>query len=175
MKLGGVFLCECLHQRLHRKIRNWLFCWWSSLKGNWFFSSLYNSLTLYGGVCSSRVENKRSVSLKDGGSCKRMRACLCSDNRYIIVWLRVYIRKYKRNHLLSILCEFQYSGASKVGWEAQLRGNFMYWTQQGDCKTERQRHTHWNVQFLCAQTQTHYIFWAFSNIKTRITKSSDRY
>lgn len=156
-EIGWRVFCECLHQRLHREIWNWLFCWWSSLKSNWFLCLsvthlLYMTVCLC--VCLSCVENKRTVLLKDRGCCKWMRECLCSNNRYITVWLQVDVRKYKWNHLLSILREFQYSGASKVGWEAQLRGNFMYWTQQGDCKTERQGYTLEHAVFMYTRPHT---------------------
>lgn len=156
MKLDDMFFCECLHQRLHRGIWNWLFCWWSSLKSNWFLCLSVTRL-LYTIVCVCPVWKIKEPScwkMEDlANGCENV-----SNNRYIIVWLQVDVRKYKWNHLLSILREFQYSGASKVGWESQLRGNFMYWTQQGDCKTDRHRDTLSNIQFLCAHIHTHTTF-----------------
>lgn len=162
MKLVCSLCCECLHQG---ETSNWLNLLMEFSQKQLIFVSLCNWVTIYDCVRLSCVENKRTVLSKHWGSHKWMRECLCSYNRYIVLWLWVHAQKHKWNRLLSILDEFHYSGACEMGWEVQLRGNFMYWTQRGDHKT----HTHTHIVSIGVDKKTIF-FCLFSKIKMSCTK-----
>lgn len=98
-------------------------------------------------LCVSCVENKRNILPEHWRSCGGMRECLCLFNIHTILWLQGHAQIDEWNCLLSILDEFRYNGAWETRWEVQLRSNFLYWTQQGDHKTERHRNIHGNIGF----------------------------
>lgn len=118
--------------------------------------SLCNSLTIWLCLCVSCVENKRTVLPKHSWSRGWVRECLCSYNRCTVLWLQGDVQRDEWNRLLTILDEFQYS-ACEMRWEVQLRGNFVYWAQQGDHKTGKHRGPH-EHRFLCTHTHTHTTF-----------------